>query len=115
MTLTEWLKERHGEIMAREERALEALNNSNVEEYADFMREKARELAALAAAAAPYLKELSARKRFDVGDRLRQFSENAQMALDLDSVFYMSALLYPDNHKKGEPDNLALFIEELKK
>jgi hypothetical protein len=41
------------------------------------------------------------------------FSKNAQTALRLDSVFYMSALLYPGDHQKGEPDNLEKLIASL--
>jgi len=48
-----------------------------------------------------------------VGATVRRFSKGANTALKLDSVFYMSALLYPDEHRKGEPNNLERLIAEL--
>ena len=42
------------------------------------------------------------------------FSRSAAGALELNSIFYMSALLYPDDHKEGEPNNLERLIAELK-
>ena len=42
---------------------------------------------------------------------LHRFSNSARNSLRIGSVFYMSALLYPDDHKPGEPDNLRLFID----
>ena len=43
-------------------------------------------------------------------ETIHRFSKGANTALKLDSVFYMSALLYPDEHKKGEPNNLERLI-----
>ncbi len=45
--------------------------------------------------------------------RLERFAENASRALSIGSVFYMYALLYPDNHIKGEPNDLDLLAEAI--
>ena len=47
--------------------------------------------------------------------RLRDFAAGAENALAVGSPFYMSALLYPDEHQPGEPNNLELLIAELKR
>ena len=36
-------------------------------------------------------------------------------SLDIGSVFYMSALLYPDDHKPGEPNALESWLAELER
>lgn len=114
MAFIEWLEERRRQIAEHETRALEALNSSWTESYAAGMRKKAEAIAALADEAAPYLAELPPEKRAYAEKKLRNFSRSAKTSLSLDSVFYMSALLYPDDHKKGQPDNLAVLIAELK-
>lgn len=102
-----WLKDRHAQAMGRENEALALLAKGDVDGYRSKMREKAEILSRLAddASAAGFAERLAG--------RLRQFSESAATALALNSVFYMSALLYPDDHKKGEPDNLQKFIVSL--
>ncbi len=47
--------------------------------------------------------------------RLERFAQNASQALAIGSVFYMYALLYPDNHVKGEPNDLELLAEEIQR
>jgi len=37
------------------------------------------------------------------------FARRANQALDLESIFYMSALLYPDDYQDGEPNDLERF------
>lgn len=109
-----WLEQKRGEIMASESKALEALDAGNVEEYGKQMRDKAAKLASLFDESAPWLKSLPPRDRAWVENDLQNFSASARNSIKLDSVFYMSALLYPDDHKKGEPDNLRLLIEKMK-
>lgn len=112
--LINWLEDRHDQIMACETGALEALHANKVEAYREGMKQKAQMLAALAREALPLLKELPPDLRAEVETSLEKFSASAQNSLGLNSVFYMSALLYPDNYKTGEPDNMALFINTLK-
>ena len=113
-TLVVWLRERHGTICLGEAKALEALHDNNDETaYRELMRERAENLAGLCDDAAPLLEALPPPLRERTGYRLEQFSQGARNALRLNSIFYMSALLYPDEHQKGEPDNLARLIAEL--
>ncbi|MBD5626508.1 MAG: hypothetical protein HDQ90_03270 [Desulfovibrio sp.] len=109
----DWLKARHAAIMADEAEALARLKAGDTKGYNEKMRAKAEAVAALAKDAAPVLAGLPDAVREPILRGLMRFSQSAAMGLKLGSVFYMSALLYPDDHKPGDPDNLALFIEEL--
>lgn len=113
--VTEWLTRQHDEIIDHEKKALEYMHAGDIPGYRKEMKAKAAQLAALADNASPVLKDLSELAKFRIFDKLNEFSQNANMALELDSVFYMSALLYPDDYKNGEPDNLEKYIESLKK
>ncbi len=108
-----WLRARHGDVMAAEREALARMDAGDIPGYTAKMRAKAESLAALAKDAAPQLASLPEPLRDRLAAALKRFSQSAAMALRLDSVFFMSALLYPDDHKPGEPDNLALFIDRL--
>lgn len=108
-----WLKARHAAIMADEAEALARLKAGDTQGYNEKMRAKAEAVASLAKDAAPVLAPLPDALREPVLRGLLRFSQSAAMGLKLGSVFYMSALLYPDDHKPGEPDNLALFIGEI--
>lgn len=109
-----WLRDRHDQAMACETEALDLLTNNDKNGYDEKMREKARILASLKEEGSKHLQALPQNLRAHVESALAGFSGSAGMALKLDSVFFMSALLYNDDHKKGDPDNLALFIAEVK-
>ncbi len=51
----------------------------------------------------------------EIARNLEQFSMSASAALRIGSVFFMTALLYPEDHKPGEPNDLERFIAGLKK
>lgn len=108
--LIAFLERFHCEIMAIERDALADLAVANDTGYRQKMRQKAEKLACLYDQCAAFANPASG----EAAARIRAFSANAGTALDLDSVFYMSALLYPDDHKPGQPDNLAALIAELK-
>lgn len=108
------LEEQHQEIMGAENSALAALEQKDNAAYSQYMHEKAELLANLRDEAKPFFKKLDAQLQEEVDKTLANFSHNADMALNLDSTFYMSALLYPDDHKKGEPDNLARLIARIR-
>lgn len=107
-----WLTEEHDKIMACEHSALERLAVGDTDGYNKLMHEKANMLAAIAKKAEPHLEGLPAQAAARARRAMQDFSASAAMALKLDSVFYMSALLYPDEHKKGDPDNMELFIRD---
>lgn len=110
----QWLKERHAQILRKENEAQNALHVGDIDSYREKMREKAKVLAEIYKDSADILCKLPLPGRDDLVQALKSFSQGAQTALDLDSVFYMSALLYPDDHKPGEPDNLARNIEKFR-
>lgn len=84
--------------------------------YSAVMRRKAMLLAALEEEAEPYLEGLENPDSAEfAGSALDSFAFNASRALEIGSVFFMSALLFPDDHQAGEPSNLELFRDALKK
>lgn len=113
-SLLDWLRKRHTEIKKCEDKALAALYNDEDEvTYRDFMRQRSELIAALSTDAAVHVGDLPESLREEVTENLERFAHGARNALKLNSVFYMSALLYPDEHQKGEPDNLEYLISEL--
>lgn len=111
---TEWLTGQHKEIMDSEKLALDCLDAGDKSGYSTHMHEKAIKLRDLHRLAKSRLADVPENERYEIEDRLAAFSQGAAIALSLDSLFYMSALLYRDDHKPGEPDKLEVFIEELK-
>ncbi len=112
--LAAWLRERSTAVKACEQKAFTALHDEqNEPAYRELMRQKASLLAAIANDAAPLVAALSGAEKDRLLDTLGAFSGNAQTALRLDSIFYMSALLYPDDHRDGEPNNLEKLVESL--
>lgn len=106
-----WLQGEHDAIMRCEQEALTELNAGNKAAYYDKMHRKAELLAALADKVKPFVAKDPALQH--VEHVLEGYSGNAAMALRLNSVFFMSALLYKDEHKVGEPDNLQALINSL--
>jgi hypothetical protein len=98
-----------------EEEALKSLERGAHEAYRGAMRRKAELLLALPGEARPLLEGFAPHARRDILERLEGFAKSAGTALSLNSTFYMSALLYPENHRKGEPNNLEVFLGELRK
>ncbi|MEL7640709.1 MAG: hypothetical protein AAGU21_13785 [Solidesulfovibrio sp.] len=42
---------------------------------------------------------------------LEDFARRAGLALSLESIFFMGALLYPEDYKAGEPNDLERFLD----
>ncbi len=81
----------------------------------DFMRQKAMILSQMPDQLRPLMDGLDRRTRKYVIDKLGGFSHGADKALTLDSVFYMSALLYPENYCDGGINDLDDFINCLER
>ena len=112
--LAAWLEERHRSLKDCERRALASLYDDGDEAaYRALMAERAKQIAALEADGAPLIAALPDSLRSAATETLAGFSAGARTALRIGSVFYMSALLYPDEHKQGEPDNLQRLIAGL--
>jgi hypothetical protein len=112
--LAVWLEERRRSILDCEQQALFALHERRDEAtYRALLAARAKHIAALDQDSAPLVAALPEALRETVSDTLADFSAGAHTALRLGSVFYMSALLYPDDHTPGEPDNLQKLIATL--
>ena len=114
-SLVTWLRNRQAEVMAAEAQALARLDAGDTPGHNELMRRKAELLSTMAEDAKPLLEPLPGETRFNFALALESFSASARMSLSLNSVFYMSALLYPDAHKPGQPDNLTLCIDRMEK
>jgi hypothetical protein len=104
------LRETARNIRRLEEEGLEALHVRGDKDTHRFnMMEKCELLADLFDHAEPYLKgDDPVTERLRAG--LKDFSRRANMALDLQSIFFMSALLYPDEYQDGQPNDLERFL-----
>jgi len=113
--LADYLDEKARRVKALEAEA-EAIIHSEGDQagYEALMRQKAELLEALADEATPLVKALGPGLADAAGERLAGFSLNAENSLRIGSVFFMSALLYPDEHKPGESNNLELFAAEVR-
>lgn len=118
LALASFLDQRAASVKAIEAEAEAALHGSGGQSaYAGKMREKAELLSALAEEAEALV---SALEKLDpvlgeaAAQRLEAFSGSAATSLRVGSVFFMSALLYNDDHKPGEPNNLELYAREVR-
>jgi hypothetical protein len=109
--LARWLEE-----VAAKIRELESQARSVIEEQGDqkgyeaLMREKALLLSGLGEEAAERLEGEDGPEAERILARLERFSSSAAMALDVGSVFFMSALLYPEDYAAGDKNDLENFI-----
>lgn len=110
-----FLEERAARVRALEAEAAQALEGPEGQAgFEKHMRAKAGLLAALSQDGKPLLADLPEAQASPLARKLKVFSAGASNSLRLNSVFYMSALLYPDEHKPGEPNNLEVFISGLR-
>ena len=110
-----WLLDRCNQVALLEKEAAAALHtDDNPEQYRRIMRQKALLLESLYIDTEPLLAPLPGEQARMAADRLRRFSASAARSLELESVFYMSALLFPENHSEGEPNDLEAFLAEVR-
>ena len=118
LALADFLDARASSVKAIEAEAEKILHGSGDQSgYAARMREKAELLAALAEdadALVTALEQADPALGEAAGQRLEAFSGSAATALRVGSVFFMSALLYNDDHQPGEPNNLELYAREVR-
>lgn len=110
-----FLREQVQRISELETTAQNRLHDGDEAAYRDGMKARAELLANIAANAAPHLDCLPPEIRPMVEHRLDMFAQSARRGLDIGSVFYMSALLYPDDHQPGQPNNLERWLAELER
>lgn len=113
-TLAAWLRSQHAKIKQCERDAtLKLYEHKDSVAHRQLMVERAELIAGLELNAKQLVDALPKDIRNYTADTLSNFAKGAGNALRLDSIFYMSALLYPDEHQKGEPDNLERLINFL--
>ena len=111
-----WLDERCAFLRHLETEAGDVLQKQGDQErYRQLMQQKALFLSALPDEAADLVKALPGDKAMKVADQLAAFQRGAENALGLGSVFYMSALLYPEDHQQGDPNDLERWLRDLEK
>jgi len=97
-------------VLDLETRANQAVNGEDGQSaYTALMREKATFLASLADEAEPFADAYP-----QVMSRLERFSASAATSLSVGSVFFMSALLYPEDHQPGQSNDLETLLKEVK-
>lgn len=112
----DFLRDRIRRVKELEDKALDSLHGGRDEKaYREGMHGKAELLANLSADAAPFLDGLAPEKLPMIEHRLDMFSQSARRSIDIGSVFYMSALLYPDDHQPGQPNTLEVWLKDLER
>lgn len=111
--LADFLQPYHDEVMGLERQALDALAKGDTEAYTASMKAKAEKMKALYPLTLPYLEKLPAAQAKPLDRTLHGFSASANNGLRVNSPFYWSALLWDDDAKPGDLDNLQKFINSL--
>ena len=112
----DFLRDRTRLVRETEEAALRDMHEKGDETaYRAGMRRKAELLANLAPDAQSLLDAVSPERRPMIEHRLDMFSQSARRSLDIGSVFYMSALLYPEDHQPGQPNDLEAWLKDLER
>lgn len=110
----EWLNDRCADITELEAEGKRQRDAGDARAFCEVMRKKAALLAGIAKEGELHVEALPEKLKGNARSRLARFSASARNALALESVFYMSALLFPDDHHEGDPNDLELFREEIR-
>ena len=103
-------------IRALEAEAKEALFvRDDQETYTLKLKEKTTVLMELPDTLEPLLDDLDGEVRSEIQAGLEDFARRAGQALGLSSLFYMSALLYPDEYVEGDRNDLEKFIDRFER
>lgn len=111
----EFLEEACATVRDMEAKAAACIDAGDTPGYVRIMREKATFLAGLAEAGEGVAAELHSDSALQLLQRLQRFSASAGQALRLDSTFYMSALLFPEDYKPGQANDLEMFTAEVRR
>lgn len=114
LNLIEFLEKTNADVLRLEAEGEEALQTGGQRDFQIKLEEKAKILSALGEKAWKYSEKIEGALGAEISTRLEQFSTSAGAALRIGSVFFMTALLYPEDHKPGEPNDLETYIEELR-
>lgn len=97
-----------------ETQAQQALENGDPATYKRLLKRKCQTLEELPQAVEAAVKALPTERRNEVAAQLDGYAQRAAQALELDSVFFMYALLYPESYQPGEPNDLEHFLHDLR-
>jgi hypothetical protein len=103
-------KVRRIEHEARE--ALFKLDDSKT--HRQKLQEKTMLLMELPELIVPFHDTMAKGVRTEIEAGLNSFANRAAQAWELSSIFYMSALLYPQDYREGDRNDLELFIDRLR-
>lgn len=112
--LISFLEETNSRVLEIEKEADSALKQDGQLAFQAKLEAKAEILAALGEKAWKKTEAVGGPLGDEIARKLDQFSMSASTSLRIGSVFFMSALLYPEDHKQGEPNDLESFVMELK-
>lgn len=112
--LIAFLEEKADRVRQLEAEGDAVLESEGQRSFQIKLEEKAELLAALGEKAWKLTEAVEGDLGKEIARKLDQFSMSASTALRIGSVFFMTALLYPEDHKPGEPNDLDVYIEELK-
>ncbi|WP_319467321.1 hypothetical protein [uncultured Pseudodesulfovibrio sp.] len=113
--LIQYLEEVARRVRQLEEEGDAVLNSEGQVAFQVKLEEKAELLASLGEKTWALTEKIGGDLGDEVVQKLEQFSMSASTALRIGSVFFMTALLYPEDHKPGEPNDLENYIADLKK
>jgi len=115
VTALDMVRETAREIRRLEAKAQDALlNRGDKAAHRANLVEKCELLADLPERVEPHLQGDAPRAQ-KLREGVRDFARRAGMALDVESVFFMGALLYPDDYQDGEPNDLERFVMRFQK
>lgn len=111
----DFLEEANARVKQLEAEGDAAMADGGQTAFQAKLEKKAELLASLGTRAAPLTEAIGGDLGRNIDDRLERFASSAATALRIGSVFFMTALLYPEDHQPGEPNDLETFIAELRK
>jgi hypothetical protein len=107
----EAVREAAGRIRQLEATALAALHGSgDTAAHRSGLAEKCVQLTSLPEEVEALLPDPATPGSTALVQGLEDFASRAGMALSLESIFFMGALLYPDDYQDGEPNDLERFL-----
>jgi hypothetical protein len=109
------LKDKAMLIRDLESKAKQALEvDDDIKTYKYYLEQKTGLLMDLPRDLGPMVEEIDDPFGSEIARSLEDFASRARNAKSVDSVFYMSSLLYPEDYTEGEPNDLEAFIAWLR-
>ena len=115
LDLIEYLEATNAKVKQAEAEGERVLKSDGQQAFQAKLEAKAELLAGLADKTWEMVERIGGSLGDEVAQRLEQFSMSASTALRIGSVFFMTALLYPEDHQPGGPNDLETYIEQLRK